>query len=103
MANAWDWTQNAHNSLCVFQLKIARVLAIQNSQKNLHSGLLDLTQSQIENMALGEYGGGGRAAKQQYCFPTLTNGQWQWQLNTSPKATNAENYVNAVRGTMPSC
>ncbi len=91
MDTAWDWLINTQTGANIFAQKL---IIATNEVANLQaarSGLPNLTAVQLENYALGLYGG---FYPDRYYAPVQIGGQWQWQTTTRQALLD---YVSTIR------
>jgi len=89
MDTAWDWLINTQTGANIFAEKLARATAEVANLQRTHPGLPNLTGIQLENYALGLYGGYNK-----YYTPVQAGEQWQWQTTTDQKLLD---YVSSIR------
>lgn len=101
MDTAWSWQINAQIGQEIFQQKIGYVVQAAQDAVAEYPTLASLSQTQLESMALYQYGGWLPRTKTptdfsaQYYTPELYDGSWQWRPNTKISA-HARLYVNSV-------
>jgi hypothetical protein len=98
-AVAWGWTNNAAAGASVFQSKLTSANNNANKIIATHSGLPNLTPTQLENMALLLYGPFAPTMNQlanQYYIPAEVGGAWTWIVNTANNP-NGVAYANSCR------
>ena len=90
MDTAWDWLVNTQTGANIFAEKLRIAANEVAKERATHPGLPDLTAVQLENYALGLYGG----YKARYYTPVQVGEQWQWQTTTNQRLLN---YVSNIR------
>jgi len=90
MDPAWDWLINTQTGANIFAEKLTIATNEVTDLQTTHPGLPNLTGIQLENYALGLYGGHRRP----YYAPVQAGGQWQWQTTTDRKLIK---YVSLIR------
>ncbi|MBU4211248.1 MAG: hypothetical protein L6437_12145 [Kiritimatiellae bacterium] len=91
MDTAWDWLINTQTGADIFvNDKLVRARNKVADLQTTHPGLPNLNGVQLENYALGLYGGHSRP----YYAPDQVGGQWQWQTTKNRPLLN---YVSKVR------
>ncbi len=110
MATAWNWLENVQVAYAIFNQKLGFIRQIETKKNTSeHSGLIPLTQVQVEEMALLQYGGfaGPLNPAAQYFVVQFVGGKWQWVPNTKVSSygvryvTNVENAVPPPQTTCP--
>jgi hypothetical protein len=108
IADAWDWLQNTQDGVLLpssysfqYKLKLAYKFASPSVLKK-YTGLLALSNCQLEEMSLELYGSSpGSLSSEQYYIPEKgTNGSYQWAINEDGNFCGVC-YVAAVRETTP--
>ena len=90
MDTAWDWLVNTQTGANIFAEKLTIAADKVANERRAHPGLRNLTTGELENYALGLYGGHSRP----YYAPDQVGGQWQWQTTKNRPLLN---YVSKVR------
>ena len=114
MADAFGWKTNVADGVNLFTgQKLHFATVVENNIIAAHVGLSPLTGSQLEDMALGEYGPGAfgyNTAKSVYvasCVNGVVSGKncqggfWVWVMNSSGNPT-AIAYIMSVRSKLQS-
>ena len=92
---AWDWLVNTQTGANIFDAKLQNAAQEIARQIRNHPGLPVLNGIQLENYALGLYGG----FSNRYYTPALaSDGSWQW-IATDRQALL--DYVSLIRGYVP--
>jgi hypothetical protein len=98
MDTAWNWLVNTQVAQNIFAQKINFVIAAVQAAVKLHPTLAALTQAQLEQMVLLQYGGfiegKIKSPDGQYYTPNPSGG-WHWALNNTVSA-DGQNYVTGV-------
>ena len=90
MNMAWDWLVNTQTGADIFAEKLAMARNKVADEQRAHPGLRDLTGIELENYALGLYGG----FEKRYYTSDEKDSQWQWQTTTRPDLLD---YVSSIR------
>ena len=112
MDHAFDWVDNAAFAVSLFADKLGAASRNGSKIQASHDGLVDLTDIQLENMAVLLYGPWAPRANQlqsQYYIPVCSGGtvkgkacnggNWVWSVNTGGNP-NGVAYVNYVRSNL---
>lgn len=78
MDTAWDWLVNTQTGASIFSDKLSNASGEVANHQAANPGLRALTGSELENYALGLFGG----FSTRYYTPILNGGQWDWQTTT---------------------
>ena len=104
MNNAWNWLTNTQLGQATFSDKIQNIIAIvQGLVADKKQPVAALTQLQMEEMALLQYGGQAKSLDDpadQYWVIKLSAGTWQWVKNGSV-TPNGKKYVTTVYSAQP--
>ena len=90
MDTAWDWLVNTQTGADIFAEKLDATVNEVTNQQAAKPGLRDLTGVELENYALGFYGG----FSDRYYTPVQNGGQWEWQTSTRQDLID---YVDVIR------